>query len=122
MAADFASVPEALALAIRAISEGSRALAAYAAVSPREGDVAELERRAAAVRTLRRLRDEAMHPSGGTDHNHAWLSDGPPGNDTLCHGCGLRYGDWKAQHSGSRDAADELTALWDGPDYWETGR
>jgi len=57
---DFASVPEALDLAIRAISEGSRALSVYTAVSPREGDVAELEKRAAAVRTLRRLRDEAM--------------------------------------------------------------
>ena len=27
-----------------------------------------------------------------------------------------------ADLSGSRDAADELTALWDGPDYWEEGR
>ena len=99
MADDFASVPEALALAIRAISEGSRALSAYTAVSPREGDVAELERRAAAVRTLRVLLEEERL-SGG--HNHAWLSDGPPRDGTLCHhGCGLRYGDWKAMQSGS---------------------
>lgn len=92
---DFAPVPEALALAIQAISDGSRTLAMSAAVYPREGDVKELERRAAAVRTLRMLLEEERL-SGGT-HNHAWLSDGPPRDDMLCHhGCGLRYGDWKA--------------------------
>lgn len=64
---DFASVTEALDLAIRAISEGSRTLAMSAAVYPREGDVKELERRAAVVRTLRRLRDESLEPKEKSD-------------------------------------------------------
>lgn len=35
---------------------------------------------------------------------HLWLSSGPVRDDALCHhGCGLRYGDWKAKQSGSKE-------------------